>query len=452
MSLPKCMIIIFISGLSLIAQPLPTTCTDSHSENSVDFSQVFSHSFPDKWSLWIEGPHLRGANIYQRRVYPNLDGNVFFGAGPMGPPYKQEDFDKLAEWGANYVNISYSGFYSENPPYLLDPIVQDGLDRLLDMIEKADMFAVISFRSGPGRSEFSLYYWKELDIRFFNDSLWQDAQAQDAWAAMWRYTAERYRNNPIVVGYDLMVEPNSNDSGSDYFKDRLDIWEPDEFYNIYKDTLYDWNQLYPRITKAIREEDPETPILIGGNSYSGVRWLPFLEPTGDSRTIYTVHQYEPQEQYTHIEWYQANFELATYPGLFDLDWDGKGDRFNRDWLDDLLSTIDVFKKAHNAPVAVNEFGVNRWVENAADFMRDQMELFEQRGLNHAVWEWQPSWAPLAEEDSMNFRHGPDPHNHTDVGTSALIEVIKQFWRRNQIRPSLMPQTQSGIMDFSILNY
>jgi len=35
----------------------------------------------------------------------------------------------------------------------------------------------------------------------------------------------------------------------------------------------------------------------------------------------------------------------------------------------------------------------RWVPNAADFMRDEMELFEQRGMNHALWVWDPAWPP-----------------------------------------------------------
>ena len=82
------------------------------------------------------------------------------------------------------------------------------------MIEQANMFAVISFRTGPGRSEFT-FVWDEVgdwfDEGYLNDSVWQDQAAQDGWVAMWRYTAERYRSNPIIVGYDLMVEPNSNE-------------------------------------------------------------------------------------------------------------------------------------------------------------------------------------------------------------------------------------------------
>ena len=381
----------------------------------------------DKWALWSGPTQLRGANTWQRVVVPDLDGPEFLGDGHVGPPYTQGDFDRLAALGANYVNISGPGLFTERPPYELDEQVQANLDDMLAMIAQADMFAVITFRTGPGRSDFTFYRdgagdWFDEDLLI--EWVWEDRDAQDGWVEMWRYAAERYRDNPIVVGYDLMCEPNS--AG-----DLLDVWEPDEFHAQYAGTLYDWNQFYPRIVTAIRQVDAETPVLVGGNGWSAVRWLPYLEPTGDERTVYMVHQYEPQEDYTHQEPPAAN----TYPGELDLDWDGEPDPFNRDWLDDLLTTVDDFVDAHSAPVAVNEFGLARWVPGAAQFMDDQMALFEQCGMNHALWVWDPVWDPWTEEvNAFHFRYGPDPDNTGDV-ESELQDVILKYWVRNTVRPS-----------------
>ncbi len=266
---------------------------------------------------------------------------------------------------------------------------------------------------------------------YLNDSMWQDQAAQDAWAAMWAYTAQRYQDNAIVVGYDLMVEPNSNEVGSHALYDALDIWDPDEFYSTYGGTLYDWNQLYPDITTAIRQVDADTPILIGGNGYSAVDWLPYIEPTGDPRTVYTIHQYEPFK-YTHQD---PGAGVCTYPGWCDVDWDGQDEWFDQVWLDSLLSTVNDFKTTHGVPVSVNEFGVMRWEPNAAAFMDDEMDLFQQHGMNHALWVWDPAWEPWTEEvDHFNFRHGPNPSNHTGVASSDLIDVIVEHWGRNTIRP------------------
>jgi cysteinyl-tRNA synthetase len=416
-------------------QPAQATSlqAEASSETGESETSIFGESeaasepaTPDKWALWVDGPHLRGANIWQAVVIPELDGLEFKGPGPVGPPYSQEDFDRLAAMGANYVSISGPGLFTETPPYSVDPGIQAHLDNLLAMIAKADMFATIGFRTGPGRSEFTLCCGGDPYFEgYFNDTMWQDQAAQDAWVEMWRYTAQRYGNNPIVAGYKLMVEPNA--AGV-----LLDIYDPEEFYPDYAGTLYDWNQLYPRLVAGIRQVDPNTPILAGGMSWSGVAWLSYLQPTDDPRTVYVVHQYEPQEQYTHQELSPTN----SYPGEFDTDWDGEDDQFDRAWLDDLLATVDEFVAAYSVPVAIDEYGLNRWVPGGAEFMDDQMDLFEQRGMNYALWEWQTSWEPFAEEvHAMNFRLGPDPGNRVEVTSSELMDVINRYWARNIIRPS-----------------
>ena len=119
----------------------------------------------------------------------------------------------------------------------------------------------------------------------------------------------------------------------------------------------------------------------------------------------------------------------------DLDWDGEDDSFNREWLDQLLWPVDQYAAAHNAPIAVNEFGLTRWQPGAADFMRDEMDLFEARGWNHALWVWDPSWEFWVEEvNAFNFRLGPDPSDHSEQAND-LMNVIVSFWEQNRIRPS-----------------
>jgi hypothetical protein len=386
----------------------------------------------DKFALWTGETQLRGANIWQRVVVPSVDGLEFLGSDRVGPPYTQADFDRLAALGANYVNISGPGLYTETPPYVLDQKVQAHWDDLLAMAEQADLFAVITFRTGPGRSDFTFYddgikagEWGDPSLVIEN--VWTDQAAQDAWAEMWRTTAARYRDNPVVVGYDLMCEPNAPGR-------LLNIWDGGEFYPAYAGTLYDWSQFYPRVVEAIRKVDADTPILVSPMGWGGVRWLSYLKPVDDPRVVYMVHQYEPQDQYTH----QGPSGGNTYPGRFDLNWDGVPDDFNRAWLDDFLSIIDDFKARYGVPVAVNEYGVMRWVPNAADFMRDEMALFEQRGMNHAFWVFDPAWPPYREKvDDFNFQHGPDPNNHQDVDASALLDVIRADWSQNTVRPSTM---------------
>lgn len=64
-----------------------------------------------------------------------------------------------------------------------------------------------------------------------------------------------------------------------------------------------------------------------------------------------------------------------------------------------------------------------------------MALFEQRGLNHALWLWAP-----ADEGFVEYTHyfnpllGPNPANREEVQTNDLLQVIEQNWRLNLFRP------------------
>jgi len=137
----------------------------------------------DKMALWKGATQLRGANIFQRRVYKVLDGTEFMGSGYVGPPYTGDDFRRLAASGANLVVISHPGLFDIKPPYSLNRELQSNLDGLLGMIAKEDMFAVIAFRTGPGRSPFTFHLdetgdWFEES--HLDDSVWERRTAQDA--------------------------------------------------------------------------------------------------------------------------------------------------------------------------------------------------------------------------------------------------------------------------------
>ncbi|MBW8012677.1 MAG: cellulase family glycosylhydrolase [Chloroflexi bacterium] len=382
-----------------------------------------------KWDLWSSGKTLlRGANIWQSLVIPDLDGLEFKGAGHIGPPYTQEDFNNLARLGANYVTISGAGIFTEKPPFEVDQQAVEHLDTLLDMIANADMFATIGFRTGPGRSEYTLCCGGDPYFDgYFNDTMWEDQVTQDAWVEMWRYTAEYFADNPIVVGYKLMVEPNAAAVFFEYY-------DPEEFYPAYAGTLYDWNQLFPRIVSAIREVDTETPILVNAEGFSAVEWLPYLQVVDEVGVVYIAHHYEPFEDYTHQEPGGRN----SYPGSFDLDYDGESDDFDREWLMDVLSPLVEFSDSYGVPVGLDEFGVNRWVLGGDIYMDDIMGLFEDMGINYSLWEWQTTW-PDFEMDvhDMNFRFGPDPENLTSV-PNELLTIIEYYWSLNLLRPSNAP--------------
>ena len=381
----------------------------------------------DEMELWTDGPKLRGVNVWQGLVLPKYYGAVH-GPGPLGPPYVQADFDKLAAWGCNYVNISHAGLYSVTPPYQVDQDAVDALDTLLGLIAAADMFAVITLRTGPGRSEMTFQRdgigdW--VDPADVIEEVWTDQPAQDAWAEMWRFTANRYKDNPIVVGYDLVCEPNAP----------LILYtnwnEPDLYYPAHAGEIDDINRFFPALLTAIREVDTNTPVIAAANNYSLPVWLPYMQLLSDSRVVYAVHQYGPDE-YTHQYIDQFPTLPLTYPGTIDTT------PFNKAWLETQLAPIGTFMSTNSKPVVLNEWGLLRYEPGAAAYINDMASIFEQLKINSAIWDWTSSFEathPETADDSFNYQHGADPGNHANVESDPVVDAIKAYLGLNTVRPS-----------------
>jgi hypothetical protein len=390
------------------------------------------------------GPHLRGAVIYQRKYYEDLE-DAALGGPPAGPPFEADDFTTLSAYGANAVVVSHPGIFTESPPYTLDQALVNHLDNLLRMIKHADLFAVLAIRTGPGRSEFT-FFSKEVGSWFgaekLNDQIWSNRKAQDAWVSMWQFLANRYRNNPIVVGYELMVEPNSSDVGSDVRSDRIAIEDPARFYRKYRGTSYDWNQLHPRIVSAIREVDSETPILIGGNGYSSAKWLRYIKDSVKKRIVHVVHHYEPFS-YTHQE---AAVPLR-YPGLIDLKGNGRTRQFDLKLLQNLLKPIAKAVRSNQVPIAVTELGTVRWAGGGELFLADTMTHLEQLGTNYFIYEWSSDYAPYTKDNNaFNFRIGKKPQSTKIKPHNKILATISKYWHKNILRPSqLLQKSLAGVL-------
>ena len=149
---------------------------------------------------WRAGA-FRGANIYQRRIYPEFDDAKVVAAGAFGPRYERSDFEALASHGANLVVISHPGPLAEKPPFAVDNAVLDNLDRLVSDAAGAGLSAVIALRCGPGRSEFAFVAdeagtW--FPRSYLDESLWTQAPARAAWTQMCQLVAARYSNSKTV--------------------------------------------------------------------------------------------------------------------------------------------------------------------------------------------------------------------------------------------------------------
>jgi len=395
-----------------------------------------SHVTMKKIDLWKVETQLRGINICLVDIYPELDGDSF-GTGAVGPIFTQKDFNELRNLGANIVIISYPGLFTSAPPYKLDKARQAYLDKLINMIAKADMFAAITFRSGPGRSRMSMH-WGEDNVtdpkngwfprKYYNETLWDNHlegnKARKAYIAMCRHTAEHYRENPVLVGYDPLIEPNSNET-------KAKTYEADEFYPKYAGSSYDWNVLYPEIVREIRKVDEKTPLIIQSMNYGAVDWIPFLKAITDEQTVYCIHPYEPRV-YTH-----QDEPLIKYPGYFDTDGDGRREKVNKNFLKHYLSLAVRYAKKNRVPLAVTEFGAVRHCPGIHTFLDDIIDIFENNGWNYANWDYASDWVVKSRgmgETAFDLRYGLDPDSRGKI-PNKMQDTLMKYWKRNTRRPS-----------------
>ena len=350
------------------------------------------------------GNCLRGANVWQV-VNNRVEYGDALGSGRVGPPFSAENLQELRQWGANFVNVSHPGIYTQSSPYELDKLVQQNLDEFLDKLAAARLYAVISFRTGPGRTE---HAFDPPPSTAAANVIWKNKKAQDSWVAMWSKTAARYKNHPAVIGYNLMVEPNSNVTS-------VNEWDPAVFARKYSGTTYDWYALAKRIIPAIRKVDATTPILVSAMNYGDVGWLMQMPLMPDEKTVYVIHQYEPF-LFTH----QAPPFANTYPGFFDGNWDDLPETIDKTWLKSLITPARDFRVKNNVPVVVLEYGAKHRVPNASGYLKDELGIFESLELSHAIWLWETDYRGV-DWDDFSVSAAADP---------AYIQALKTNWSKN----------------------
>ncbi|MFQ5912213.1 MAG: glycoside hydrolase family 5 protein [Nitrospinota bacterium] len=368
-------------------------------------------------ALWLsnDGPHLRGANVHPCTLHELAGARV-----RCVRRLKLPDLRDLRKLGANLVNASYFGVFTERPPYKVNPRALKYLDDLIRSAEKAGLYVVIHFRTGPGRNNNAIGASDTNQDPNALFTVWDDAAAQKAWAKMWRFTAQRYGKSPVVIGYNLIVEPHVNT-----LVDPRGTLTPAELQSRVKGTLRDWNAFSASMVAAIREVDTETPIIIDALQWARAEWLEALEPGIDRRIVYSFHAYDPME-FSH----QNDLKNLTirYPGIARVD--GKRTVLDKKLLEKIYRPAVEFAARHSVPIYVGEMGSVRWAPGAVAFHRDLIHFIERNGWNYAFYVWRGDWVNY---DGANLEHGRDPDNHRRVD-NPLLGAYVDHWRHNKEFP------------------
>ena len=279
----------------------------------------------------------------------------------------EDDFRTLREWGVTLLR------YQMNVPDRdrgLDKIgtwIDGRLDHLdsfiLPMAEKYGILVAVDLHAAPGGVDAS------RDMAMFHD-----AACAAYFVELWRRIAKRFAGRRGLYGYDLINEPVQT----------VEALPDCDFWNLQR-----------RAAEAIREIDPETPIIVEANLMDSPAAFSFLSPLTLTNVIYEVHMYNPAA-FTH-----QNLREEARPGPVYPDPEKKWDKA---YLRRILAPVRDFQERHGARIFVGEFSAVAWAKGAENYLLDCIALFEEYGWDwtyHAFRQW-PGWS--VEHEGPDARH------------------------------------------------
>ena len=261
-----------------------------------------------------------------------------------------EDIRFIKQSGFNSVRVpfNYRLFVSENQPVKLEGEGYELLDRVVGWCRKEGLFVILDMHAAPGGQT-----GDNIDDSWGYPFLFESSDSQQLTARIWRKIAARYRDEPIVIGYDLLNEPIAPYFDTAVLNPKL---EP----------------LYRNFASGIREVDKNHIIFLGGAQWDTN--FKVFGPPFDDKLVYTFHKY----------WVDVN-------------------------KDTIKEYVD-FRDKYNVPIWMGESG-----ENTDEWITSFRSLLEQSEIGWCFWPYKKIEAtscvasinrPVDWDTIINFANGP----------------------------------------------
>lgn len=218
------------------------------------------------WQKWRAEPTLRDAHSFwaflerrfgsdgARRLYHTFLANWI----------TETDVRLAKEIGFNFIRLPiwYRILEQDDNPYIYLDSGWQILDSFLSLCRNHSLYVVLDLHGAPGCQN----PWDHSG-QVDRNQLWYLSEYQNRTARLWRAIAQRYRDEPLVLGYDLLNEP----AGAP--------------------TVDALTQLYDLVYRNIREVDKRHLIIMeDGFEYEGK--MPLPADVGWKQIVYSNHFYE----------------------------------------------------------------------------------------------------------------------------------------------------------------
>ena len=218
-------------------------------------------------------------------------------------------FIKRAGFNSVRVPFSYRLLVTEGEPRKLEGVGYELLDKIVGWCRQENLYVILDMHAAPGGQT-----GDNIDDGDGYPFLFESAEDQDLTVKIWQKLAARYKNEPTVIGYDLLNEPIAHYFDKDHFNPLL---EP----------------FYKKLTAAIRAVDKNHLIFLGGAQWDS-NFKPFGAPF-DDKLVYTFHKYWTAPDQTVIQEYVDFSDKYNVPLYM-----GESGENTYEWIDAFRKTLE----------------------------------------------------------------------------------------------------------------
>jgi len=182
----------------------------------------------------------------------------------------KKDIEFIASTGANTIRLPFHYKLFTNEDYLGLYENQDGFARIDSAVawcKAAGLRLILDMHDCPGGQT-----GDNIDDSYGYPWLFESEKCQQQFCDIWVKIADYYKNEPVILGYELMNEPIPH-----YLENKEELIKKIE-------------PLYKRATSAIRDVDTNHIIILGGAQWN-TRFDCFTDYSFDDNMMYSCHFY-----------------------------------------------------------------------------------------------------------------------------------------------------------------
>ncbi len=117
----------------------------------------------------------------------------------------EDDFVFLKSLGINVLRLAlnHNHFENDQAPGKYNEDGFKHLDRVLHLCKKYEIFAILDMHTAPGGQNLDSHSGNQAGVQLF----WEYASLRESLINLWGYIADRYKEETILAGFDILNEP-----------------------------------------------------------------------------------------------------------------------------------------------------------------------------------------------------------------------------------------------------